>query len=174
MKILSYIVLVGVLSSFQFVSRMNISKYAIDEKPVVRIDDHLQGIWKLAEDTDMHNYFVIEKESDFNYAITYMDHGGNNRGLEHFRGFFSEIGNVKFVSLPNWVDEERGYVLLKIDEITAGSWNLTASLVTDPSIRYVSSREDLRMLLAKNVNNSKFYSPKKLHFRKRFEFNSFR
>ncbi len=50
---------------------------------------------------------------------------------------------------------------------------MTANLVIDPSIRNVKSKEELRELLGKNLNNPSFYG-KELHFRKKFEFNSFR
>ncbi len=149
----------------------NVCKYSIDEKPVVRINDHLQGIWKLAEDSDVHNYFIIEKDGDFAYSITYMNKSGNNRAIEHEPCSWSEIGNVKFISMPSWDDDYPGYVLMKIDEIGVTSWDITASMVTNPSIQKVTSREDLRMLLLQNVNNPAFYG-KKLHLRKKFEFNS--
>jgi hypothetical protein len=150
------------------------SKFTLDEKPVVRIDDHLQGIWKLAEDTNYHNYFIVEKDGNFQYSITYMNRGGDNRGLEHGMFFFSEINGVKFINIGNWDDEHPGYILLKINEIgTPRSWSLTASIVTDMSITKVTSRKELRALLEKNLNNASFYG-KELHFKKKFEFNSFR
>ena len=149
----------------------NACKYSIDEKPVVRIDDHMQGIWKMIEDTDMHNYFIIEKDGDFEYAITYMNRSGDNRGLEHFGFFFSEINGVKFIDIPNWDEDHAGYLFLKINYISQGSWDMSASLVADPSIANVKSKEELRALLAKNLNNPSFYG-KELHFHKKFEFNS--
>jgi hypothetical protein len=150
----------------------NACPYTIDEKPVVRIDDHMQGIWKMAEDTDFHNYFIIEKDGDFAYSITYMNRSGDNRGLEHGSFSFSEINNVKFIVIRNWDEDYPGYLFLKINNITQGSWNMTASLVTDPSITKVKSRAELHELLEKNLNNPSFYG-KELHFRKKFEFNSF-
>ena len=66
----------------------NVCKYSLDESPKVRIDDHLQGIWKLKEDTDFHNYFILEKVDDYRYCLTYMNRSGDNRGLEHGLAFF--------------------------------------------------------------------------------------
>ena len=145
----------------------------MDEKPVVRIDDHLQGIWKMAEDTNAHDYFIIEKDGDFAYSITYMNRGGDNRGLEHGRFFFSEINKVKFINIPNWDEDNPGYLFLKIIDISRGSWDMTACLATNPSLKNVRSTEELRALVEKNLNNPSFFG-KELHFRKKFEFNSFR
>ena len=151
----------------------NVSQYAIDKEPLVRIDDHMQGIWKLAEDSDFHNYFIVEKDGDSAYVLTYMNRSGNNRGLEHGRAFFSEINHVKFLNFPNWDWDHHGYVFLKINNIGQGSWDMTANLVTDTTLVNVKSNSELRALFEKNLNNPAFYG-KELHFRKKFEFNSFR
>jgi hypothetical protein len=151
----------------------NVSKFAIDEKPMLRMDEHLQGIWKMVEDTDAHNYFIIEKDGDFAYSITYMNRSGDNRGLEHGRFFWSETRDVKFINISNWDDEHPGFVLFKVNGISKGSWNMTLSMVIDSSIQKVDNRADLRILLSKNINNPSFYG-KELHFKKKFEFNSFK
>ncbi len=151
----------------------NVCKYPIDEKPVVRIDDHLQGIWKMEEDSDSHNYFIVEKEDDHAYVLTYMNRSGDNRGLEHGRAYFSEINNVKFLVFPNWYREHQGYVFLKIKYISTGSWDVTASMVMDTTLYKIQNSSELRALFEKNVNNPAFYG-RDLHFRKRFEFNSWR
>lgn len=148
-----------------------VSPYTINDKEKVRIDDHMQGIWKFAEDTDSHNYFIVEKDGDYGYCITYMNRSGNNRGLEHNGLYFGEVNNVKFLTLYNWDQGHHGYVLLKIKSVGRGSWDVVASLVTDPSITKVKSSAALRALLAKNLDNPSFYG-KDLHFRKKFEFNS--
>lgn len=150
----------------------NACKVSIDEKPVVRIDDHLQGIWKLKEDTDSHNYFIIEKDGDYEYSITYMNCGGNNRGLEHGGFFFSEINGVKYINIGNWDEDYRGYIFFKIKSISKGSWDMVANLVTDPALTKVKDRSELRKLLAQDADNPTFLG-KELHFRKKFEFNSF-
>jgi hypothetical protein len=151
----------------------NACKYAIDEKPIVRIDDHMQGIWKLAEDTNYNDYFIIEKDGNFQYSITYMNRGGDNRGLEHGGFNFSMIGKVKFIVISNWDENNPGFLFYRIDSVDRGSWDVVLRLATDPSLKNVKSRTELRNLLAKNLNNPSFYG-KELHFRKKFEFNSFR
>lgn len=151
----------------------NACKYSIDEKPIVRIDDHMQGIWKMAEDTNYNNYLIIEKDGDFEYSITYMNRGGDNRGLEHGAFYFSEIGKAKFLVIGNWDENNRGYLFYKIDSVARGSWDVVLRLATDPALKEVKSREELRTLLTRNLNNPSFFG-KELHFHKKFEFNSFR
>jgi hypothetical protein len=171
MKLLSVILFTFFAPGIWSSGIKNACKYSIDEKPVVRIDDHMQGIWKMAEDTDSHNYLIIEKDGDFAYCITYMNRSGDNRGLEHGQIYFSQISNVKFIVIYNWDDDYRGFLFYRIDNIDQGSWDVTARLVIDPSIRNVKSRDELRTLLEKNLNNQSFYG-KELHFEKKFEFNS--
>ncbi len=153
----------------------NVSMYPLGDMYKVRIDDHLQGIWKLREDTDKNNYFILEKQDDYTYSITYMDHGGDNRGLEHGRAFFSEIGGTKFLNVTNWNSHNvPGYIFLKIKEISAPrSWDMTACLVTDTTLDKFAGNAELQALVEKNLNNPAFYG-QDLHFRKKFEFNSFK
>lgn len=172
MKLLSFLLFVFLMPGMWDSGITNVCKYSIDEKAVVRIDDHMQGIWKIKEDTNYHDYLIIEKDGDYNYSITYMNRGGDNRGLEHGRFFFSQIGNTKFINIANWDSDHRGFLLYKIDVVDQGSWYVVARLVTDPSITKVASRTELRALLEKNLNNPSFYG-KEIHFEKRFEFNSF-
>ena len=138
----------------------------------MRIDDHLQGIWKLADDTDFHNYFILEKVNDYKYSITYMNRSGNNRGLEHGIVYFSEIDNVKFLNVSNWDWDHHGLVFLKIKEITPGSWDMTANLVIDTTLSQLNSSEALCEHIRKRLKDPLIYG-KELHFRKKFEFNSY-
>ena len=167
MKSLAFLLLVFCAPQFWSSGITNACNITIDNKEKARIDDEMQGIWKLAEDTDSHNYFIVEKDGDYGYALTYMNRGGNNRGLEHFRAFFIEVNHVKFLTLGNWDTEHPGYVFLKIKDVGRGSWQVTAALVTDKRLRDVTNIAELRELLEKNLNNPDFYG-KELHFRKRF------
>jgi hypothetical protein len=40
------------------------SKYTIDEKPTIKIDDNMLGIWKVLEDTNHFDYFIVQDASD--------------------------------------------------------------------------------------------------------------
>lgn len=152
----------------------NACKYPIDERPIMHVDDHLQGIWKMREDTNFHNYIVLEKADDYSYSITYMDHGGDNRGLEHGKAFFSEIDGTRFLQVSNWDFDHPGMIFLKVLKISEPrSWDMTAVLVTDTTLYKIKSSAALRSHLQKNLNNPNIYG-KELHFRKKFEFNSFK
>lgn len=151
----------------------NVYRVPLDGMKKVRIDDHLQGIWKLREDTDMHNYFVLEKSDDLQYSITYMNKSGDNRGLEHGGAFFTEIGGERYLHVTNWDWEHPGMVMLKVKEITSPrSWNMTACLVTDTNLHRMKTAAQLNAYIEKNRNSPGFYGAD-LHFRKKFEFNSF-
>jgi hypothetical protein len=149
-------------------------KFKLDEKAKVRIDDHMQGIWKMAEDTDFHNYFVLEKDGAYEYELTYMNKSGDNRGLEHGTVYFSVINHVKFLMVPDWDFDNRGYIYLRIDSVSSPrSWEVVATVVTDARLSNVKSSAELHTLFEKNLNNPAFYG-QKIHFRKKFEFNSWK
>ncbi|MBX2907816.1 MAG: hypothetical protein KF744_17350 [Taibaiella sp.] len=40
------------------------SKYTIDEKPIVKLDNNLLGIWKAVEDTNRYDYILIQNRRD--------------------------------------------------------------------------------------------------------------
>lgn len=151
----------------------NVSKYALEDvrDPTVTIENYMQGIWKLQEDTNSHNYFILEKDNDKKYSITYMNRGGDNRGLEHFGFFMSEINDVKFITVSSWNREHPGWVFLRVNNMT--KWEITAQMVADDKLHAIKSQEDLRNYFEKNLNNPAFYG-KELHFEKRFEFNSWK
>lgn len=42
----------------------NYSRYALDDKPTVKLDSSLCGIWKCAEDTDKSNFILVQTYDD--------------------------------------------------------------------------------------------------------------
>jgi hypothetical protein len=142
------------------------SKFSLDEKPSVPADTDLIAIWKMKEDVDRHNYFVLERYNYYAYVFTYMNQEGANRTYENVYAFFSKIGNVDFinVSFYDYDTKSGGYFFLKITERERG-WNMTLSLVADTTLKDITSREALRERIAKNVNNPNFYG-KPVHFHK--------
>ena len=142
-----------------------------DEHAIVKVDTNLIGIWKMAEDTDAHNYFVIEKYNDYQYAVTYMNRGGSNRTYENFAAFFSEIGSTKFFNVGyNYYDKQTetsdvGYFFLKVINIDQRGFDMTLALVSDTTMKKISSQKGVRERIAKNLNNLSFYD-KHIHFHK--------
>lgn len=131
----------------------------------------MQDIWKLVEDTDTHNYFILEKDGDYEYCVTYMNMGCNNRGLSHGGTFLGEVKHVKFLTRRYRGREYPGYVFLKIKSVGQGSWDMTANLVLAPEVAKANSSAQLRAMLEMNLGNPAFYG-RELHFGKKFEFNS--
>ena len=172
MKILLYLFLLAYAPNFWSSGITNACNIKIDNKEKVRIDDHMQGIWKMAEDSNAHDYLIVEKAGDYRYSVTYMNRGGDNRGLEHEEAFIIEVNNTKYFTISNWDRDYPGWVFLKLDSIGKGSWNITANLATDNRLKEVKDSKELRELLGANINNASFYG-KELHFKKKYEFNSF-
>ena len=153
-------------------------QYDLDDFPSVESDPHMQGIWKLREDTDSHNYFVVERDGAYKFNITYMNRSGDNRGLEHASMHFSKVNGVTFLNAPysSFFSEPQfhGTVLLRLDSVSSPrSWNATFTVVTDTNLYKMASSAELREYVSANMNKKGFYG-KQLHFRKKFEFDSFR
>ncbi len=114
----------------QFISCESYAPVPIDDKPIVKIDKRLLGIWKMLEDTDKHNYFVIETLDSYRYNMTYMNRGGDNRGLEHFPGFISDVNKVKFLNIT-YRDRSKktgSYFFLKILQIENMGFEMKAQV----------------------------------------------
>ena len=152
--------------------------HPLTEWPDLESDPHMQGIWKLKEDTDQHNYFIVERDGTYRFNITYMNRSGDNRGLEHARMHFSKVNGVTFLNAPysSFFEEPSfsGTVLLRLDKVsTPRSWDVTFTLVTDTNLYKMSSSDELRAYVSANMKKKGFYG-KQLHFRKKFEFDSYR
>ena len=142
------------------------ARFAIDEKPNIPADSNLIAIWKMKEDVDEHNYFVMERYDRYNFLFTYMNKGGSNRTYEHVRVFFSNIGNTEFLNLQYEDRDKIGYCFLKVTDHDSRGWDMTLSLVTDTTLKNITSREALRERLTKNINNPGYYA-KPVHFHKK-------
>ncbi len=146
----------------------------IDRGESLRIDipDGMQGIWKMREDTSSHNYFVLEKDNNKLHIITYMDNHGDNRGWEHGHFFMWDVKGTKFIVMAGWDMNHPGLGYLKVNKLQQGEWEMTAQAVTDLSIKKMTPQEAYAFL-EKHLNDPGIYT-EELHFRKKFEFNSWK
>ena len=144
------------------------AKFALDEKPSVPADTNLIAIWKMKEDVDEHNYFVLERNDFYRFVFTYMNRGGSNRTYENVSMFFSKIGDVDFINVQydNREAERAEFFFLKVTDLDSRGWDMTLSLVADSTLININSREALRERIAKNMNNPHYFK-KPVHFRKK-------
>jgi hypothetical protein len=142
-------------------------KYALDEKPAMQADTNLIAIWKMSEDVDSHNYFVLERYNYYEYVSTYMNREGSNRTYENFGLFFSKVGNADFINVALYDHDTKtlGYFFLKVTDLDKRGWNMTLWLVADTTLKELPGREAVRERLAKNVDNPNYYKAP-AHFRK--------
>lgn len=141
--------------------------FALDEKPNVRADTNLIAIWKMQEDKDSHNYFVLERHNFYEFVFTYMNRGGANRTYENYGAFFSKIGGAYFLNVLLFDHETSSmkYFFLKVTDLDSRGWDMTLWLVADTTLNNIASRDKLRERLTKNVNNRAYYAPP-VHFHK--------
>jgi hypothetical protein len=144
------------------------AKFALDETPNIPADTNLIAIWKMQEDLDAHNYFVVERYRFYEFVFTYMNRGGSNRTYENVGAFFSKIGNVDFLNVQYYDHDTKasGYFFMKVTDLDSRGWHMTLSLVADPTLKDIPNREALRERIAKNLNNPSFYK-KPVHFDKK-------
>ena len=143
------------------------AKFPLDEKPNIIADTNLIAIWKMKEEIDDHNYFVVERYNPYEYVFTYMNRGGSNRTYENYSVYFSKVGNVTFltVSLYDHETKSMGYFFSKVTDIDSRGWGVTLSLVADTTLKNITSRGALRERIEKNMNNPVFYKAP-VHFKK--------
>ena len=150
----------------------NVSKHRLGEKTGLHMNERISGIWKLKEDTNSHNYFVLQNDdAEKDFVITYMNRGGDNRGLEHGTLYFLDLNGSKYMACSNWNWQHSGWIFLKVSQV--GKFDITAQLVVDTNIHKMKSSEELRAHFVKNANNPAFVGDT-LHFRKKFTFNDWR
>ena len=142
------------------------SKYALDDQPRVPVDTNLIGIWKMQEDSDPHNYFVIEKYNDVQYVFTYMNREGSNRVYENMGAFSSNVNGTEFINATylNWKGKS-GYFLLKVIDKDKRGFDMTLAMVADTTLKDIGSSTELRDRISKNINNPAYFK-KPVHFRK--------
>ncbi|OJW79521.1 MAG: hypothetical protein BGO69_12375 [Bacteroidetes bacterium 46-16] len=143
------------------------AKYALDAQPSITADTDLIGIWKMKEDEDSHNYFVLERENQNGYVFTYMNHEGANRTFENDPAFFSKIGNTEFINVgySNWWNEDHGFFFLKVIERTPNGFEMTLALVADTTLKDLPDRAAVRARIKEHLNDPHYFK-KPVHFRK--------
>lgn len=172
MKKYSRIIVIILLAAFSAGCK-SYSRFPLEPRGSVRVDTNLIGIWKMQEDTDVHNFFVIERYNDYTYAASYMNEGGDNRIYENWRVFMSEVNGVKFLNVPydnfDWEkgeSREKGWFFMKVTDIDKGGFNITLSPVTDSTLSRLTSSKEVHDRIATNLNNPAYFG-KPVHFRKR-------
>lgn len=135
------------------------AKFPLEEKPNIMADTNHIAIWKLIEDVDEHNYFVVQRYNMNQYVFTYMNRGGSNRTYENVSAYFSKVGNATFLTVPLYDHETEtvGYFFSKVTDLDSRGWNMTLSLVADTTLKDITSRSSLLERIEKNVNNPNFY-----------------
>jgi len=142
-------------------------KMALDEHGTLPADTNLIAIWKMKEDADPHNYFVVERRDYNDFVATYMNRSGSNRTYENFTAFFSKVGNIDVINVifRDYDAHIEGYFFLKVISIEKGGWGMTLALVDDPELKNIADRSALRDRMAKDISNPK-YCKNPVHFRK--------
>ena len=72
----------------------NVSKYAIDDKPVTKTDPTLLGSWSVTEDTDKHDFIFIQQPEDL--ANTLLLHRNDPRHDSMMRAVFAVSSTDSF------------------------------------------------------------------------------
>jgi hypothetical protein len=146
-------------------------RYGIDAHPLEIADTDLIGIWKAKEDSDRHNYFVVQRCAPTAFVFTYMNRGGSNRTYENVSLYFSKIDGVDFLNVyyldTHLADGPRatGWFFLKVIDKDPEKWDMTVALVTDTTLIQLPDSKSIRERIAKNMHNPAYFG-KPVHFDK--------
>lgn len=140
-----------------------VANVRIDERPKMAVDERLVGKWRAMEDTDVLNYCLVEKSSDLEYKVVYMNNGGVKLARNVENVFFSEINGTKFLSLPTGSKKRIGFILFKI--LSLEKDQVVGAVVQDKRLAQIGQRAELRALIEQNLTTPSFYG-KVMHFKR--------
>lgn len=156
------------------------SKYPISNAGAEVYDARLIGKWKLEEDTDKNNYYVVEHDYDIRtnkYHAQFYNRGGKNPSYEASI-YFSKVGKDLFLNLPYWVRHEdmyddkmddykqtHGYFFVRILNANTDYTKITTATVQDDALANINSSEEVFARIEKNLNNPSYYHDT-IHFYK--------
>jgi hypothetical protein len=137
--------------------------YPIDEPTGDVINDGLVGKWKMEEDTDKRNYYLVEKWRDpGEYHIKFYNRGGTNRTYESMLHYSIIDGqpfiNARYFDLSTGEMGNFGYFFLKVTEANKDYSKITLSLVGDTTMRGLTSSAEVKARIAANLHKRSFYS----------------
>ena len=150
----AFSVFAGVLFIVSFAA-CNLSKYPIDDPAVVKIDARLLGAWKGKHKHEKSDLYILTKYNDYEYSILARDKKKTKE--EHYNGFLSEVGGVRFLNIYSKDDTEKRYLFMKLIEINEAGNKLKVSCVNDTTMQYFTSAADVRQQITRNLNTPDFY-----------------
>lgn len=135
----------------------DLSKYPIDDAPVIKTDARLIGKWKEKEKKGQSDLYTLTKKSDTRYLVTVKEHDDNKRTLK-YDAFLSDVNNVQFLNVLYKDDSVNGYLFLRILNINAAGNTVIAAAVSDSTMKDLRSSAAVRERIKENLNNPVFYS----------------
>ncbi len=136
------------------------ARYPIDNTPSVKVDARLMGGWKVKEkkgnkmvSTDDMVY-MINKHNDFEYML--VTKTGRKKEAETTTAFLSDVNKVQFLNVYIKGDTA-GYSFFRILDINEAGNKLTIAGIADTTMRSLTSAEQVRERITKNLNNPAFY-----------------
>src|SRR6185312_9976921 len=73
----------------------NLSKYPIDDPPVVKIDTRLLGKW--AEHKDKNTTYTMTRQNDYQYLVTIKER--KKKEPETYTAYLSKVNDYRFLNV---------------------------------------------------------------------------
>ena len=132
-------------------------------------DDRIIGKWKMEEDTNKNNFYLISKVSDkyYQYHVEFWNRGGKNRTYEA-EIFFSELDSMKFLNIPyyqkrsgkgsfdDW--ENKGWFFVRILVANEDFTRLTTATVNDARLAAQENPSQMARYMKEHKNDPSTYS----------------
>jgi hypothetical protein len=135
----------------------DLSKYPIDEKPIVKTDTRLVGKWAEKKEKGRNSIYTMAKKDETSYNILIKD--SKSKISEQYDAFLSDVNAATFlnVACKNDRDSLQGYSLIRILNINAAGNMLTAASVADSTMKDITSSAAVRERIRAHLNDPKFY-----------------
>ena len=130
------------------------------DKPSVKIDNNLIGVWGTDNESDSTKY-TVSKIDDFTYLIKKESTSSNETTITKYKGYLSDVGGTKFMNI--WADdgsETAKYYFYKI-EFADNNKKFIMHEVTDNIQETFTSSDDLKKFIQANMNLSFFFNKDK-------------
>jgi hypothetical protein len=140
--------------------------YPIDEPMAATMNNGILGKWKIEEDTDKRNYYLVEpglhERAVDRYHIKFYNRGGTNRTYESELYYSLVKGqpfiNIKYAEWGGDAFKNEGFFFLKVLEVNKDYSKLTLAMVADTTMGALKNSAEVKKRITTNLNNPKFYT----------------
>ena len=133
----------------------DVAKYPICEKPDLKIDTRLIGVWREKGDTKSAFTYAVTKKTDFEYLLTCGDGSGK---IEQYPAYLCKVKNALFLNIKDMENDTlKGYDGLRLRVIDPAGKKILASSIADTNLMSLNSSAEVLDYLSTNLDKPSLY-----------------